>query len=93
MINLEKIKQEKCEPPPHPFKKNGPCTIIFHLHFSIFQIPPSEGGNQNLLTPFKKMGGLKYGPQVRAASDIKKNGIFNMKQNFTLTFTTPYSNP
>ena len=91
MINLGKIKQERCEPPTHPFKKNGPCTILPSPFFNFSDSPsPSEGGNHNLLTPFKKRGGLKYGPQVRAAYDIKNKGIFNMKQNFTLTFTTPY---
>ena len=93
MINLEKIKQEKCKPPPTLLRRMAPAPY-FHPHFSIFQTPPpSEGSNQNLLSPFKKRGGLKYGPQVKAASNINNKGIFNMKKNFSLTFTTPYPNP
>ena len=56
MINLEKIKQEKCQSPP-PFRKTCPCTIL-SLPFLIFQIPlfSSRRDNQNLLPPFKKRG-------------------------------------
>ena len=41
MINLEKIKSEKCQPllPPR-FKKTCPCTIL-PPPFLIFHIPPS----------------------------------------------------
>ena len=38
------------------FKKTCPCTILPPI-FLIFQIPPSGGGNQNLLHSFRKVGG------------------------------------
>ena len=46
MINLEKIKSEKCQPllPPR-FKKTCPCTIL-PPPFLIFHISLSGGGNQ-----------------------------------------------
>ena len=48
MLNLERIKSEKCQTPllrrPPPFIK-----------FSDY--PPSGGGNQNLLPPFRVKGG------------------------------------
>ena len=44
MINLEKIKQEKCQPPIS--KKICPCTIL-PLPLT-FQIPPSKGGGEEL---------------------------------------------
>ena len=47
MINLEKIKKEKCQPP----LLRGPAPApYFHPFSLIFQIPLfSGGGNQNLL--------------------------------------------
>ena len=56
MINVEKIKQEKCQTPTPLFKNTCPCTI-FLPPFLIFQIPLSPGGNQNLLSPPLKKGG------------------------------------
>ena len=43
MINLEKIKQEKCQPPP--LLRRPTPALYFHPLFLIFQIPPSEEGN------------------------------------------------
>ena len=50
MINLEKIKSKKCQPPLPLFKKTCPCTIVPPL-FLFFIFFPSKGGNQNLLPP------------------------------------------
>ena len=54
MINLEKIKLEKCQP-PRPFKKTLPCTIFPapSFNFSDF-LPPRE---VPLHSPLKKEGG------------------------------------
>ena len=41
MVNLEKIKHEKCQP-PLPFKKTFPC-IILPLLFKNFHSPPPLG--------------------------------------------------
>ena len=75
MINLEKIKYEKCQllpPPPPPQTHTHTHTLLrelapapyFHPLFLIFQIPPSgEGNQQNLLPPALKkgrVGGLNY---------------------------------
>ena len=38
MINLEKIKWEKCQSPP--FKNTCPCTIIPHPVFNFSDFPP-----------------------------------------------------
>ena len=52
MINLEKIKQEKCR--PSLLRRPAPAPY-FHPLFLIFQIPPSGEGNQNSLpSPLKK---------------------------------------
>ena len=47
MKNLEKTKQEKCQPPPPrpPFKKICPCTILLPP-FLIFQDPPTLRGRE-----------------------------------------------
>ena len=39
---------------PPPFKKIYPCPVL-PPPFLIFQILPSEGSNQTLLPPFKKV--------------------------------------
>ena len=39
MVNLEKIKEEKCQP---PLRKPAPATY-FHPLFKIFQIVPLPG--------------------------------------------------
>ena len=63
MIKLEKIKYQKCQPPPpppsphthtHTFLRGPAPAPYFHPLFLIFQIPPSGGGNQNLLPPTLK---------------------------------------
>ena len=59
MVDLEKIKQEKCQSPP--FKRTCPCTIL-PPPFLIFQIPPPP--LREVITiysplPFKKGGGSK----------------------------------
>ena len=69
MINLEKIKQEKCQPPPSPFFKKTCPYITLPTPFLIFQIPPfphSRGGIWNLHPPpppLEKKGGR--GPNYR----------------------------
>ena len=56
MINLEKIKWGKCQPPP-PFKETCPGTILL-LPFFDCSLSTSGGGNQHSLPPsFKKKGG------------------------------------
>ena len=55
MINPDKIKQEKCQPPP--LRKTCPCIILPTPFFNFSDSPSSGGGNQNLLPPFKKGGG------------------------------------
>ena len=65
MINLEKSKYEKCQSPTSlPAHTHTPTLLresasapYFHPLFLIFQIPPSGGGNQNLLPPALKQGG------------------------------------
>ena len=39
---------------PPPFKKTCPCTVL-PPPYLIFQIPFSEGGDQTLLSPLKKV--------------------------------------
>ena len=48
MINLK--LNRKSASPLAPFRRPAPAKY-FNLLFSIFQIPPSAGGNQNLLPP------------------------------------------
>ena len=43
MINLEKIKYEKCQ----PFKKTCPCTILPPLFFNFPDSPPPPHGGGN----------------------------------------------
>ena len=58
MINLENTFKEKSQSPPI-LRRPAPAPE-FHPLFYIFQIPPSGGGNQNLLlSPLKKKG-LNY---------------------------------
>ena len=59
MINLEKIKWEKCKP-PSPFK-TCPCTILPPL-FLIFQIPPPPWEVFKIYSPsFKREWGWGWG--------------------------------
>ena len=46
IINLEKIKQEKCQPPsPNPPSLlRRPASAPYFHQFLIFQIPPSREG-------------------------------------------------
>ena len=54
MINLEKIKYEKCQ--PLLLRRPAPAPYFYSLFF-IFQIPLRSGGsNQNFLPSFKKKG-------------------------------------
>ena len=71
MINLKKIKQEKCQLPP--FKKTCPCTILPTPFFNFQDPPPSGGGNQNLLpSPLKRgEGGPNY---VNSSNSVKISG-------------------
>ena len=55
MINLEKTKYEKY-PPPLFLRRTAPA-LYFYPFFLLFLIRPSGGGPQNLLPPFKKVGG------------------------------------
>ena len=56
LYNLNRLNRKSASPlppsPPH-FKKSYPSTVL-PPPFSIFQIPPSEGGNQTLLPLSKK---------------------------------------
>ena len=63
MINLDKIKQEKCQPPP--FKKICPCTIV-PPRFLIFQspIPPGEVIKIYCLPLKRGRGGPNYGGHI-----------------------------
>ena len=77
MINLEKNKWEKCQPPS--FKKICPCTILPKF----FRFPPSRGGNPNLLSPpllFKKEKGVQtmFNHYVWCSDELTydKNTIF-----------------
>ena len=57
MINLDKTKQEKCQPPP--FKKTCPCTIV-PPPFLIFQSPTPLGEVIKIYClPLKRGGGSK----------------------------------
>ena len=69
---LQRVKKlnRKSASPPSLFKKTCPCTII-PPHFLIFQIPPSEENNWNLL-PFSSKrgsggegGGQNYGIKIQ----------------------------
>ena len=57
MMNLVKIKKEKCQPPHPSFKKAWPCTVLPSAFFFIFQILPFRGGNQYFLPKKKKKKG------------------------------------
>ena len=61
MVNLEKIKLKKCQPPSKPH---------FTPFLKIFRLPPSGGSNQNLLLPFKKEKG--GGGGVRSMNPLQK---------------------
>ena len=50
MINLEKVKQEKCQ---FPLLRRPASAPYFHPLFSIFKIPPLRGRYLNF-PPFKK---------------------------------------
>ena len=59
MINLQKIKYKKCQPPPpRPLlRRPAPAPYLHHTSTVFFNFSDShlsEGGNQNLLRPFKK---------------------------------------
>ena len=55
MINPDKIKQEKCQPPPLGRHALAP---YFHLLFLIFQIPPPPGEVIKIYFPaLKREGG------------------------------------
>ena len=54
MINLEKIKKEKCQ--PLPFKKTCPCTIFLPLFKKFSDPPPPLGEVFKVYFPFKNEG-------------------------------------
>ena len=59
MINVEKSKKGKCQPPPStPILRRPAPTPYYHPLFKLFHIRPSGGGNQGLLPSptFKKEG-------------------------------------
>ena len=59
MINLEKIKKEKCQPPTH-FKKTCPCTILPLLLFNFSDSPPlGEVIKIYSPPPLKRGGGVR----------------------------------
>ena len=58
MINLEKFNRKSASLPP--LRRSVPVPY-FHPLFEFFHIPPSWGGNQNLLpSPLKKTGDPNY---------------------------------
>ena len=63
--------------PPPFFKKTCPCTIL-PPPFKVFQIPPSGGGNQNLLAPLLNKNGLQVKPKTTLAkSNRTYDGFFD----------------
>ena len=82
MINLEKIKLGKCQPPT-PFNKTCPCTML-PPRFSIFRfypLPTSEGGNQKLLSPFKNGAGVRTIPHRNFVHILYKKVVHKMYTN------------
>ena len=58
MVNLEKIKQEKCQPPPPPlFKKTYIYTILPPPFFNFSYLPPPGKAIKIYFLPFKKGDG------------------------------------
>ena len=84
MKNLQKIKLEKCQPPP-PFKQTCPCTILppLFLIFHIFSLPSSsylwrEGGpnygqllHLHSIIPHLSAGGNDSQSQILKTGDQK----------------------
>ena len=82
MINLEKIKLGKCQPPT-PFKKTCPCTMLpppFSI-FRLYPLPTSEGGNQKLLSPFKNGAGVRTIPHRNFVHILYKKVVHKMYTN------------
>ena len=59
MVNLEKIKYEKCQSLP-PFKMTCPCTILPPPFFNFPDSPPPREVIKIYSPPFKKGGGSNY---------------------------------
>ena len=57
MINLEKINRKSVSP---LLLRGIAPALYFHPLLLIFQIPPSGGGNQNLLSLVLKKSGPNY---------------------------------
>ena len=74
MINLEKIKYEKCHPPL--LRRPAPAPY-FHPLFKIFQIPPPSPRGNN--SPFKKGGGgSNYGTMNKRSTTCDQMFIFKI---------------
>ena len=57
MINFEKIKLEKSQPPPPPFKKTCTCTILPPPFFNFSHFPSLGKVIKIYFPPFIKGGG------------------------------------
>ena len=68
MINLEKVKQEKCQPLPPSFRGPAP-TPYFHPLFLVFQIPPPGEVIKIYSPPLKK--GEKGGRGEGGTMDLR----------------------
>ena len=58
MINLEEIKQEKCQPPSPLLKRPAPAPF-FHPLFKVFQSSPPRGKLIKIYFPPLKKGESK----------------------------------
>ena len=95
MINLEKNKQEKCQPPPPPpFKKTKDPAPFFYPLFLIFQIPPPPHPGQVIKTyslPFKNGGGLSFQTYSLISVIIIEKAFSVVSSGLELEFYPPLS--
>ena len=82
MINLEKIKCEKCQT-PHPFKKTCPCTILPPPFFN-FSDSPLWGRYLKFTPPPFKKGASDYVNSAQFLQSLWMIGPEKLSRTHTL---------
>ena len=95
MINLEKIKQEKCQPPhssPSLLRRPAP-TPFFHPIFKFFRSPLLLQGRKSKLTPPLLKRGVRRGSETSNflldQCDYKKKYFLVVSSGLELEFHPP----